>query len=77
MAIDHRGTDFNLACSEPPRADRRCVTGRCRGLVHGSAALCHQVTTLDRGKLGELLGCLSANQLRDLDEGLKIALGLP
>jgi mRNA interferase MazF len=47
------------------------------GLTQESVALCHQVTTLDRGKLGELLGSLNASEMRDLDDGLKIALGLP
>jgi mRNA interferase MazF len=46
------------------------------GLVQESTALCHQVTTLDRGKLGALLGSLSADQLRAVEEGLKVALGI-
>jgi mRNA interferase MazF len=46
------------------------------GLTQGSIALCHQVTTLDRQKLGELLGSLGVGQMRDVEEGLRIALGM-
>lgn len=41
-----------------------------------SVALCHQVTTLDRSKLVERLGCLPADDVRAVEEGLKIALDL-
>ncbi|SRR5579883_721887 len=46
------------------------------GLPQESVALCHQVTTLDRSKLGDLLGSLDAAQLQALEAGLKIALDL-
>lgn len=46
------------------------------GLTEESVALCHQVTTLDRRKLGDLLGALDSDQLRRVDEGLKVALNL-
>lgn len=46
------------------------------GLVHESIALCHQVTTLDRSKLDTLLGSLTAVQLREVEEGVRIALGM-
>ena len=46
------------------------------GLAHESIALCHQVTTLDRSKLDALLGSLTAAQLREVEEGLRIALGM-
>ena len=46
------------------------------GLRQESVALCHQVTTLDRAKLDALLGSLTAVQLREVEEGLRIALGL-
>lgn len=47
------------------------------GLLRDSVALCHQVTTLDRSKLLELLGVLTDDMIRTVDEGLKAALNLP
>jgi len=47
------------------------------GLAEDSVALCHQVTTLDRAKLTAYVGSLDAAQLRDLADGLKVALDLP
>jgi mRNA-degrading endonuclease toxin of MazEF toxin-antitoxin module len=41
-----------------------------------SVALCHQVTTLDRGKLTVRLGVLPADLLAHVDEGLRAALDL-
>jgi len=46
------------------------------GLAHESVALCHQVTTLDRPKLAALLGSLTAAHLREVEDGLRIALGM-
>jgi mRNA interferase MazF len=46
------------------------------GLAQESVALCHQVTTLDRGKIEGLLGNLSAEHLRAVEEGLRVALGM-
>lgn len=46
------------------------------GLSQESVALCHQVTTLDRRKLGELIGNLNGTQLRAVEEGLRVALGM-
>jgi mRNA-degrading endonuclease toxin of MazEF toxin-antitoxin module len=46
------------------------------GLKAASVALCHQVTTLDRGKLSRRLGRLSPELLREVDDGLKAALDL-
>ena len=43
------------------------------GLRQGSVALCHQVTTLDRGKLTKLLGRLPDDVLVAVGEGLNIA----
>ena len=43
------------------------------GLPEASIALCHQVTTLDRGKLRARLGALPAALLTEVGEGLKIA----
>jgi mRNA interferase MazF len=46
------------------------------GLRHESAALCHQVTTLDRAKLTKRVGTLSAELLAEVERGLKAALDL-
>lgn len=46
------------------------------GLAKTSFAVCHQVTTLDRGKLSRKLGALSPAVLRDVEAGLKAAMDL-
>lgn len=46
------------------------------GLRQESVALCHQVTTLDRAKLSRRVGELTADQLRQVEAGLKAALDL-
>ena len=46
------------------------------GLKRSGVALCHQVTTLDRAKLTERLGALSWAALAEVEDGLRIALGL-
>lgn len=47
------------------------------GLQQDSAALCHQVTTLDRAKLGQYVGKLSAQLLSAVERGLMVALQFP
>ncbi len=46
------------------------------GLKQVSVALCHQVTTLDRAKLSQRIGELTADQLRQVEAGLKAAVDL-
>jgi mRNA interferase MazF len=46
------------------------------GLRKGSVALCHQITTLDRGKLLERLGSLGADELHAVQAGIRAALDL-
>lgn len=46
------------------------------GLKRESVAVCHQVTTLDRAKLAQFVGTLSAPLLRQIDDGLKAAMQL-
>jgi len=46
------------------------------GLQKESIALCHQVTTLDRVKLSQLIGTLPSDLLRQVESGLKAALDL-
>lgn len=52
------------------------VPRRTGGLAEPSAALCHQVTTLDRGKLKERLGTLPHDCMLEIARGLKMALQL-
>ena len=67
--------------STSPRQARRGLT--CVELLRGSGGLpqdslvlCHQVTTLDRGKLSERIGTLCAAELARVDQALKLALEL-
>lgn len=46
------------------------------GLRKASVALCHQVTTLDRSKLTQLIGQLSEIELGQIENGLNAALDL-
>lgn len=46
------------------------------GLPQESVALCHQITTLDRVKLEQRIGQLSAEWLERIAEGLKAATDL-
>jgi mRNA-degrading endonuclease toxin of MazEF toxin-antitoxin module len=46
------------------------------GLTQPGVALCHQLTTLDRTKLGKRIGLLSPELLAAIDAGLRAALDL-
>ena len=46
------------------------------GLTKPGVALCHQVTTLDRSKLGNRIGALSPDLVAGIDVGLRAALSL-
>ncbi|MFN0279679.1 MAG: type II toxin-antitoxin system PemK/MazF family toxin [Pyrinomonadaceae bacterium] len=46
------------------------------GLSQNSVALCHQVTTLDRSKLKQKLGELSAEIMTEIENGLKASMDL-
>lgn len=46
------------------------------GLTLDSAALCHQVTTLDRSKLVQRFGELLPEDLRRVEQGVLIAQGI-
>ena len=46
------------------------------GLTRESVALCHQVTTLDRAKLVQRIGELSATELSKVEDGIKAAMDL-
>ena len=47
------------------------------GLTHPSYAVCHQITTLDRGRFVERIGVLAPTSVDRIDEGLLVALDLP
>lgn len=47
------------------------------GLPRQSTALCHQVTTLDRAKLGQAVGTVAPALLIEIVAGLKAAMDLP
>jgi mRNA interferase MazF len=46
------------------------------GLGRESVVLCHQVTTLDRSKLKQLIGELNTAELSQVEDGLKAAMDL-
>lgn len=46
------------------------------GLPASCLALCHQITTLDRGKLVERIGMLPKNHLREIEQGLMRAVAI-
>jgi mRNA interferase MazF len=46
------------------------------GLKQASVAVCHQVATLDRSKLADKIGTLSADALARVETGLRVALDL-
>jgi mRNA-degrading endonuclease toxin of MazEF toxin-antitoxin module len=46
------------------------------GLPRESVGLCHQIATLDRSKLTERIGALSADALARIEAGIKAATGL-
>jgi mRNA interferase MazF len=46
------------------------------GLEKDSYVLCHQIRTVDEARLGEISGQLSAKTMNEVDEALRISLGL-
>lgn len=52
------------------------LPARETGLPKDSYALCHQITTLDRSKLGTRIGELSRETLRQVDAGIADACDL-
>jgi len=47
------------------------------GLSQSSSAVCHQITTLDRSKIGKRIGRLSPAELHDVEQGIFAACDLP
>lgn len=68
-----------LPCSTSHTQRQRSATAvyvpkRTGGLPTESVVLCHQVTTLDRSKIGARLGRLPEDYLREIERGLMAAL---
>ncbi len=60
---------------------RRCPTvvilpAGSGGLDKESVALCHQITTLDRGKFTQYIGTLPLILLRQVEQGIKAAIDI-
>ncbi len=67
----------STSASQAPRGPTAvALPAGAGGLAQESIALCHQVTTLDRSKLATLLGSLTTTQMHEVEEGLRIALGM-
>ena len=47
------------------------------GLKKESVALCHRITTLDRGKITEQIGSLALDILEEVEQGIRAAVDLP
>src|SRR5450759_3117525 len=52
------------------------LSGGTAGLPKTSFAVCHRVTALDRAKLTKRVGTLPSESLREVEEGVKPAMGL-
>lgn len=52
------------------------LTQGAGGLPADCAALCHQITTLDRSKLTQRIGALSESDLLAVEDGIKAAIDL-
>jgi len=46
------------------------------GLKKNSVALCHQITTLDRGKITEQIGSVALDIMGEVEQGIKAAIDL-
>jgi mRNA interferase MazF len=46
------------------------------GLPHNSVALCHQITTLDRGKLEEPFGTVPVSFMKQIEKALLTAVAI-
>jgi mRNA interferase MazF len=51
--------------------------GPAEGLKHESAILCDGLMSIEKSRLTDFLGELSPARLRELDDALSVALGLP
>ena len=69
-----------LSTTSPAQAGRGpsavFVSQGSGGLERDSVALCHQVTTLDRSKLTQLIGQLNLVEVGSIEAGLKAAMDL-
>jgi mRNA interferase MazF len=53
-----------------------CLPNGTAGLQNGSSVICHQVTTLDRRKLGARIGTLSSQLLAQVERALLAAVDI-
>lgn len=68
---------LSTSASQARRGDTVvAVDGGEGGLSRDGVALCHQVTTLDRGKFQKRLGTLSAEKMLAIEDGLKAAMDM-
>jgi mRNA-degrading endonuclease toxin of MazEF toxin-antitoxin module len=74
VPISTSSSQFNRQAKRGPTVIE--LSGGISGLAKTSFAVCHQVTTLDRAKLTKRLGTLSAESLREVEEGLKASMDL-
>lgn len=66
-------TGHNKAKFQPTHV--RLMDSAC-GLFRSSTVLLEQLRTLDKSRLGEYMGSIGADKLRDVDAALSISLGL-
>ena len=50
--------------------------GTAEGLKHGSSIHCDELVSISKGKLTHYIGILSFEKIHELDEALKIAIGI-
>jgi mRNA interferase MazF len=70
-----------IPCSTSPSQRRRgptvvTLTRGTGGLTVDCAALCHQITTLDRSKLAQRIGSLPEPDLLAVEDGIRAAIDL-
>jgi len=52
------------------------IPASAAGLPRASVAVCHQITTLDRGKLSKPIGRMSPDAMRQIERAVKSALDI-
>ncbi len=68
---------LSTSASQARRGDTVVSVDRGEGgLSLDGVALCHQVTTLDRGKFRQRLGTISTEKMLAIEDGLKAAMDM-
>ena len=65
------------ASTKPPLPTHALIPGGEGGLWRDSIALCEQVRTLEKTRLGRRLGSLGEKSLRGVERALQISLDIP